>query len=127
MKIIDKYELAKCSYGTPFYHLDCCDSKGEYFQINEGIQILTSNISLITSNGEVYFNGVCPLQPDLYDNYNCSGVFTEDLVQKSEFELFETDDDSNSYDDEDRFLILNKSEFKVILDELQNYYNMMKD
>ena len=126
-EIVDKYELAKCSYGTPFYHLDICDNKSEYFQITEGLKILTSNNSLVFENGRLYFNGVCPLEPDLYDSYNCSGIFTKDIIEKAKFELFETDDDSNNHDDEDRFLILNKSEFKVILDELQNYYDMMED
>ena len=125
MKIVDKYGLAKCSYGTPFYHLDICGANDEYFQITEGIKILTSNTHYILNNGEAYFNGVCPLEPDLYDSYNCSGVFTKDMVEKTKFELFETDDDSNNYDDEDRFLILDKNEFKIILDELQGYYDMM--
>ena len=79
MKIVDKYELAKCSYGTPFYHLDCCGNDNEYFQITEGLKILTSN---------------------------------------THYTL---------YDDEDRFLILDKSEFKILLDDLQNYYSMMKE
>ena len=47
------------------------------------------------------------------------------MVEKAKFELYEDDDDSNNYGDDDRFLILNKTEFKIILDELQNYYNLL--
>lgn len=125
MKVVDKYELAKCPYGTPFYHLDCCGTNNDYFQITEGLEILTSNTLYSHTGNKPMFNGVCPLQPDIYDENNCCGVFTEDMVEKASFELYEDDDDSNNYDDEDRFLVLDKSEFKSLLDELQNYYNMM--
>lgn len=126
MKVVDKYELAKCPYGTPFYHLDCCDDDNEYFQITEGLKILTSHTSYTYTDDKPFFNGVCPLEPDIYDNYTCSSLFTKRLAEYVKFELFETDDDSNNYDDEDRFLVLDKKEFKTLLDELQNYYNVMR-
>ena len=74
------------------------------------------------------FNGVCPIQPDnLFLESDGYGYFTEDNVNSIEFELYETDDDSNNYDDEDRFLVLNKSEFKLLLDELTEYYKKLVD
>ena len=123
MKIVDKYGLAKCSYGTPFYNLDECGNG--YFQVREGLKILTSNTLYTSTGNKPFFNGVCPLEPDIYEEENCCGIFTEDMVEKAKFELYETDDDSNNYDNEDRFLILDKKEFKIILDELQCYYDMM--
>ena len=123
MKIVDKYDLAKCSYGTPFYNLDECGNG--YFQVREGLKILTSNTLYSHTGNKPMFNGVCPLEPDIYDEENCCGLFTKEMAENVKFELFETDDDSNNYDDEDRFLILDKKEFKIILDELQNYYDMM--
>ena len=123
MKIVDKYDLAKCSYGTPFYNLDECGNG--YFQVREGLKILTSNALYSHTGNKPMFNGVCPLEPDIYDEENCCGLFTKEMAENVKFELFETDDDSNNYDDEDRFLILDKKEFKIILDELQSYYDMM--
>ena len=126
MRLVDKYELAKCSYGTPFYNLDCCGNDNEYFQITEGLKILTSNNLYSHTGNKPMFNGVCPLKPDIYDESNCCGIFTEDIVEKASFQLYEDDDDSNNYDYEDRFLVLDKKEFKILLDELQNYYNIMR-
>ena len=139
MKIVDKYELAKCSYGTPFYLLKDIEARkltdeGEWqtifpiqYEINSGLQILTSR-TFYTSNGEPMFNGVCPVQPDnLFLEAEGYGDFTEDNVTKIKFELFEIDDDSNNYDDEDRFLVLNKNEFKLLLDQLTEYYNKLVD
>ena len=123
MKIVDKYGLAKCSYGTPFYNLYEC-SNG-YFQVREGLKILTSHTSYTYTDNKSFFNGVCPLEPDIYDEENYGGIFTKEMAEKAKFELYEDDDDSNNYDDEDRFLILSKEEFKIILDELQNYYNLL--
>lgn len=126
MRLVDKYELAKCPYGTPFYYLSlCADGFFKYYQIESGLQILTSNTLYSHTGNKPMFNGVCSLQPDIYDEINCCGVFTEDMVEKASFELYEDDDDSNNYDDEDRFLVLDKSEFKILLDELQNYYNQI--
>ena len=65
------------------------------------------------------FNGVCYLEPDFEEgNY----VFLEKLLPK-EFELFCVDTDSNDYDDEDRFLVLNKEELKYIIDYMTDCYN----
>ena len=126
MKIVDKYELAKCSYGTPFYKLSRVSSKE--FEIDGGVQILTSNTFYSHFDNKPMFNGICELIPDLYDEK--TGYFeflTEDRVKTMRFELFEIDDSSADYFDEDRFLILSKNEFKILLDELTEYYNKLVD
>ena len=127
MKIVDKYGLAKCSYGTPFYHLDICGANDEYFQITEGVKILTSNTHCILNNGEAYFNGVCPLEPDLSDSYNCSGVFTKEIVEKAKFELYEDDDDSNNYDDDGRLKIMYNEKLLTILKNFDPEYDFCVD
>ena len=139
MKIVDKYELARCPYGTPFYVLKDIQAReltddGKWqklspiqYEIDSGLQILTSK-TLYTRYGEPMFNGVCPLQPDsLFLEAEGYGYFTENNIGTTRFELYETDDDSNNYDDEDRFLVLDKKEFKVLLEELTEYYNKLVD
>ena len=77
MKVVNKYELAKCPYGTPFYHLDCCDNDNEYFQITEGLKILTSDTSYTYSDDKPFFNGVCPLEPDIYMIIIIAAVYSQ--------------------------------------------------
>ena len=123
MRLVDKYELARCPYGTPFYELNQCGDS--YFELKDGLNILTST-TLYNFERKPFFNGVCPLLPDIYDEENLCSVFTKELVYNTKFELYEIDTDSNDFSDTDMFVVLDKSEFKILLDKLQNYYNMMR-
>ena len=123
MRLVDKYELAKCSYGTPFYELNHCGDG--YFELKDGLNILTST-TFYDLERKPLFNGVCPLLPDIYDEDDLCSIFTKELADSTKFELYEVDTDSNDFSDTDRFIVLDKKEFKILLDELQNYYNMMK-
>ena len=122
MKIVDKYELAKYSYGTPFYQLKDVHN-GQLFEIEAGLQILTSSSNLLLRDGTRYFNGVCPLKPDYGDDV-IGGLFPIDGVDKIKFELYEDDTDSTCFDDCDRFLVLTKEELRIFIDELENFYKM---
>ena len=95
-----------------------------YFELKDGLNILTST-TFYSLESKPFFNGVCPLLPDIYDEENLCSVFTKELVDSTEFELYEVDTDSNDFSDTDRFIVLDKKEFKIILDELQDYYDMM--
>jgi len=121
MKIVDKYELATMPFGTPFYRLD------EYGNVGcgceQGLCILLGN-HFIDHNGKPFFNGVCYLEPD-YDD-EMYGHFVEGNLPKK-FDLFSVDTDSNDFDDNDKFLVLEPNELKFIIDYLQECYNNIKD
>ena len=121
MKIVNKYELAKQPYGTPFYYLEAVDDAEQLFQIKDGLQILTSNSKLFFIDGTQYFNGVCPLLPD-YCEDGLGGLFPIDKISHIKFELYEDDTDNNCFDDCDKFLILSKEEFRIFIDTLENFY-----
>ena len=136
MKIVDKYGLALCSYGTPFYRLRDCkaykriDGKDipiipKEYDIDSGLQILTSFTFRGMWDNKPMFNGVCPVEPD---EWTVEGEgFTEENIKDKKLEFYETDEDSNDYDDDDRFLVLNKKEFKELLNLLTHYYNRMEE
>ena len=129
MRIVDKYGLAKCPNGTPFYLLSDAkashyrDGKREYcipkiYNIEEGLRIFDGNFGI--SNG---FNGVLRVMPDVYTEDGDN--LTEDNVSSIPLEFSIDDDSDGDYNDEDRFLILSSEEFKVIIDLLTNYYNKL--
>lgn len=116
MKVVDKYELALMGNGTPFYELD------EYGNIDSGLCVLDG--FRFKSNNETYFNGVTYLEPESKeDTY---GLFKKGELPK-EFELFSVDTDSNDYEDNDRFLVLEPNELLAIIKHLKEYYEMIKE
>ena len=119
MKVVDKYTLAKCSNGTPFYRLD------KWGNINSGLRILDGSQWLSIYDGKPMFNGVTHIKPDFDLGNGCVESFDENNVP-DKLELFNVDDDSNDYNDADRFLVLNKDELKVIIDYLQECYDSLE-
>ena len=116
MKVVDKYELAKEPWGTPFY----CLTKDGFINKREGtLLILDSHTFYRCIDNKPMFNGVCYLTPDFEEN---NDVFSEDLLP-DKFELFSVDTDSNDFDDDDKFLVLNKEELKYIIDYLTFCYD----
>ena len=121
MKVVDKYKLAKHSNGTPFYKLDL------YGNIRGGLHVLDGTQWLsVWDDGNPFFVGVTHIEPDFNLDNGCREAFEEDSVPV-EFELFNIDDDSNDYTDDDRFLVLSKEDFKVIVDYLKDCYNKLED
>ena len=120
MKVVDKYELAKHSNGTPFYELN------RYGYIVGGLHILDGSQYMSIYNGKPVFNGVTHIEPDFDLDNGCREPFEEGSVPL-EMELFNVDDDSNDYCDLDRFLVLSKKDFKVIVDYLKDCYNKLED
>lgn len=120
MKIVDKYGLAKCPYGTPFYILD--NPEHNEYTIDSGLQILTSK-TFYSAYNEPMFNGVCPLEPD-FGGFT-GQTFTEEEVKEKRVEFYEEDDDSNNYDDCCKFLVFDKKDFKRLLNLLNGYYKQM--
>ena len=139
MKIVDKYELARCPYGTPFYNLQDShalkvDKNGNWntvtpieYYIEGGLKILTSNTFYSDYDNSPMFVGACNITPDFSDYLGCSFLINEDNIKNIKFSLFEFDDCSADYNDDDRFLVLDKNEFKLLLDELTEYYNKLVD
>lgn len=135
MKIVNKHELATYSIGTPFYNLKenevkqlingkWVPVKGEY-DIVGGIKFLL-NPRLDYDDGVEHFNGVLELVPDYsYVDNTPEAYFTIDNLP--EFELSSWDDADTDYSDEDKFLVLDKKEFKYLLDELIKLYNIMEE
>ena len=119
MKIVDKYELAKMPFGTPFYVLDEWGNIGKGCE--QGLLIQLGN-NFVDYDGKPMFNGVCYLEPDT-DNY---GHFTEETLPNT-FNLFSVDTDSNDFNDKDKFLVLNAKELKIIIDYLQKCYENIKE
>ena len=96
MKIVDKYELAKCPYGTIFYEYEPC-------YIKRGPLILASDI-FVEYDEKPFFNGVFECKPDL----ECI-IETDNFIQ-SKAKWYSVDTDSNDYSDDDKFIILDKEE-----------------
>lgn len=71
------------------------------------------------------FNGVARLEIDNYDNKGRYQDFAANTLP-SKIELVTIDDDSNDYDDNARFLILNSTEFRAVIDDLEEYYLLLK-
>lgn len=135
MKIVNKHELATYPAGTPFYNLKenevkqlingkWVPVKGEY-DIVSGIKFLL-NPRLDYDDGVAHFNGVLELVPDYsyVDNIPETYFMVDNLP---EFELSSWDDADADYSDEDKFLVLDKKEFKYLLDELIKLYNIMEE
>lgn len=120
MKIVNKYELALMPAGTAFYVLDENGFIGKGSE--KGLLILESD-TFYGYDGKPMFNGVCYLEPDHKEgSYGC---FREDELP-DQFELFCVDTDSNDFTDEDKFLVLEPEELKMIIDYLQNCYERSK-
>lgn len=117
MRIVDKYGLAECPYGTPFYRLD--RPSANRYVVDSGLQILVSNTFYLDS-GEPLFNGVCPLEPD-FGGFSGQAFIEEDIKGKR-VKFYEEDDDSNNYDDYRKFLVFDKQDFKQLLNTLKKYY-----
>lgn len=131
MKIVDKYGLAECEPGTPFFVLNNrywksgkeCFSEGG--TIDDAMRIKISDC-FYSLDGKPMFNGVARLEIDNYDSEGQAQDFTDDTFPEK-IELVTVDEDSNDYDDNNRFLILSASEFRDILDELEVYYLQLKE
>ena len=122
MKIVDKYELAKEPCGTPFYCLD------EYGNIGKGCEqglLILESKTFYSLDNKPMFNGVTYLQPDFLEDNSIEG-FKEGHLPKN-FELECVDTDSNDFEDDDRFLVLDKHELKHIIDYLFNCYRKLGD
>ena len=120
MKIVDKYGLAQEKNGTPFYNVDKYGSIYSPLKILDGSQFTPS-----WHDNKPFFNGVTYLEPDCDLDNGCSGGFTEDHLP-DKMKLFNVDDDSNNYGDDDKFLILDKDELKVIIDYLSQCYDTLQ-
>ena len=133
MKIVDKYELAECPAGTPFFILNnkywkTGSNETRYSEggtIDGSMMIKIGNTFYSSIDSKPMFNGVAYIEPE---NYNCEGdyqEFTNDILPRK-IELVMVDIDSNDFDDHDRFLIFNSTEFRYVIDELEEYYLMLK-
>lgn len=117
MKIVDKHALALMPEGTAFYRLDKWGNIGEGCE--QGLLIKSSG-TFYSFDNEPMFNGVIYLQPDTPEG--CGFDFPKDTEVPYDFELFDVDTDSNDFDDDDRFLVLEPKELKKIADFLQECY-----
>lgn len=130
MKIVDKYELAECPAGTPFFVLNNQYYKnGEDYYIDGGSIAEPMRIKIgdtfYSLDDKPMFNGVAYLEINNYDKDGCDQDFTKDTLPKK-VELFAVDEDSNDFDDNNRFLVLDSKEFRDVLDDLEEYYLMLK-
>ena len=125
MRIVDKYELAECGPGTPFFWLS--NYRKDTYYMDYPMQMLTSS-AFTDSEGNTMFNGVTYLTLD-NDNWqeDLGGIigFSADCLP-SKIKFVVTDDDSNVFTDDDRFLVLNAKEFRDILDKLEECYLELK-
>lgn len=135
MRIVDKYELAKLPNGTFFYNLrvskynndDIEEDDTQYDVFDECLHILDGSRVDFIYKDKLFFNGVTDVKPDL-DNEDCSNcgfIIEQDLewLNKRDFDLFNIDTDSNDYNDEDKFLVLERKDVKKLLEILQSYFN----
>lgn len=121
MKIVDKYGLAKEPNGTAFYVLDEYGNIGN--RSEQGLLILESESFFnLTGSGKPFFNGVAYLMPDV--DHSKDGL---DMYEFSDGEPFCVDTDSSDFDDDDRFLVLDKSELGLIIKYLQGCYGRLPD
>ena len=107
MKIVDKYGLAEQPYGTVFYNID------KWGNIVAGPKVLISHSWVSSFDGKPMFNGVLYLEPsDMHELSTDLKIGTEvNLSQLGDDDMwFAVDEDSNDYDDSDRFLVLSKEE-----------------
>lgn len=126
MKIVDKYGLAECNPGTPFFVLNSKYLKnGKEYYTNGGYLDSPMRVKIgdtfYAQDGTSMFNGVLEIEIE-NDEYK---EFTEDTLPKK-IELVTNDTDSNDFTDNDRFLILNSKEFRDVLDELEKCYLQLK-
>ena len=120
MKIVDKYGLAQEGNGTPFYNIDKYGNISSPLKILDGPQWISS-----WNDNKPFFNGVTYLKPDWDLGNGCTEDFVEGHLP-DKMELFNVDDDSNDYSDEDKFLVLDKAELKVIIDYLKECYDTLQ-
>lgn len=129
MRIVDKYELAKCPNGTPFYKLNIIKNEEENFEDSgfcEETLMILDGLRWTDDDGKEMFNGVTYLQTDnKNDNEWCGSYFKSDNLPK-EISLVNIDTDSNDYNDEDRFLVLSSKEFSEIIKTLSNYCDLLE-
>lgn len=129
MRIVDKYELAKCPNGTPFYKLNIIKNEEENFEdggfCEQALMILDGFRWINDDDGKEMFNGVTYLEIN-NKNDECFGgsYFKSDNLPK-EISLVNIDTDSNDYNDEDRFLVLSSKEFSEIIKTLSNYCDLL--
>lgn len=110
MRIVDKYGLAKEPYGTIFYCLD------KYGHLGSELKVLISR-TFYSSDNKPMFNGVLYLAPDIIDDSGNSSCDDLTVGRTIPFDsLLSIDEDSNDYDDCDRFLVLEKEEALDMLD-----------
>ena len=107
MKIVDKYELAKCPKGTMFYEYTPC-------MIKNGPYILDSNTFYSYWDGKPMFNGVFVCEPDL------SELYENEDINNAKANWFSVDIDSNDYTDEDLFIVLNKKEALDLIETMKD-------
>ena len=116
MKVVDKFELAIQPNGTPFYELD------KYGAINSGLLIMDGSHSK-WEDGKVHFNGVTYIEPDNDHNNGYNESFLDILPDS--FELTNIDTADCDYDNDAKFLVLEASEFRLLLDTLEDYYKQL--
>lgn len=128
MKIVDKYELAKLPNGTFFYNLRAIkdvDNNIEYDIFNGTLNILDGSRNNFIYD-KPFFNGITYLEPDLDDEECSNGGFIKEKdlkwLNKRDFNLTNIDTDSNDFNTEDKFLVLEKEDVKTLLFTLNNYY-----
>ncbi len=128
MKIVNKYELAKLPNGTFFYELRVtkdANNNIEYDIFNGTLNILDGSKNNFIYD-EPFFNGITYLTPDLYKDDSSNGGFIKEKdlewLNKRDFELFNVDTDSNDFNTENKFLVLEKEDVKALLFILTNYY-----
>lgn len=100
MKVVNKYELAKCPYGTMFYEFEPC-------RIKRGPFILTSH-SFEDFKDTPMFNGMFTLEPNLEITFNFVASEQDTELGAPYWET--TDIDSVDYSSDDQFLVLEKDE-----------------
>lgn len=129
MRIVDKYELAKCPNGTPFYKLNIIKNEEEDFEnggfCEEALMIL-DGFRYMNDDGKEMFNGVTYLQTDNKNDNEWGGSYFKSDNLPKEIALVNIDTDSNDYNDEDRFLVLSSKEFSEIIKTLSNYCDVLE-
>lgn len=135
MKIVNKYKLAECPAGTPFFVLNnkYWKSGGSKTYYSEG-GIIDGSSMMIKTGGAFYsgidnkpmFKGVTYIEPENYSRKGDYQEFAADTLPKK-IELVTADVDSSDFDDNNRFLVLDSKDFRGVLDELEAYYLLLKE
>ena len=118
MKIVNKYELATMPFGTPYYQLDKWGNI-----VGEGLYIHSGHNWMCPFDNTPMFVGGISLLPESKEE--CYGQFNEGELPDN-FELIDNGCGSTDYGDNDRFLVLDAKELKIIIEFLTECYNNIK-